>query len=88
MRSAAALLCVLALAACTPAPVIRVDATRAPVPAGLMSQCAGIPALKTPATMGDLLEHDDSMIGLYAVCAQKNASKVDYLKSLDQPNVR
>lgn len=88
MRGAAALLCGLMLAGCAPAPVIRVDATRAPVPAGLMAQCDGIPPLKTPATMGDLLEHDDSMVGLYTVCAQKNASKADYLKSLDQPNVR
>lgn len=87
MRAFAALLCVLVLGGCgTPAPIVRVDASRAPVPPGLTSLCSKIPPLKKPSTMGDLLEHDDHMIGLYAVCAQKNASKAEYLKSLDQPS--
>jgi hypothetical protein len=84
MMRLSVVLSVLALAGCTTKPTVYVETSR-PVPdASLLSECPPIPSLPKPATMGDLLEHDDALIGLYSECAAANAAKATYIRQLTE----
>lgn len=66
---------------------VRVDASRPIADASLMTRCEPIPALKERASLGDLLEHDGMLVGMYAECALANDAKADYIEGLPKHNV-
>lgn len=87
MRVAAVALC-LVLAGCGHSSVEwRVDASRPAADASLLTECPAIPRLTKPASMGDLLEHGDMVVGLYEECATANGAKARYIKGLSGRNV-
>ncbi len=63
----------LALAACGYAP------TRSAPPANLLAPCAEIPDTR-PADLGDLLEADVELIGLYADCAARHGALAEWAR--------
>lgn len=63
----------LALTACASAP------TRLPPPANLLAPCADIPDAR-PTDLGELLEADVELIGLYADCAARHEALAEWAR--------
>ncbi len=63
----------LALTACGSAP------TRSPPPANLLAPCADIPDTR-PTDLGELLEADVELIGLYADCAARHSALAQWAR--------
>lgn len=63
---------------------VRVDASRPVAPANVTTPCDPLPRLAKPAPMGDLLEHADLLIGMYVECAERDAAKAEYIKSMEK----
>lgn len=58
--------------------VFKLDNPTPLMPATLKQPCGPIPELPEHVTMGDLVEHYNSLINLYTLCRLSNQAKIDW----------
>lgn len=84
MRALLVLVAALVIVGCSSAPQysFTVDSERDPAPESVKERCDLLPKEASgEAPMGNILRAYDSLIGLYGICAERDAAKANWITS-------